>query len=110
MNQHIKHLHGQGVDAFIVPEKRPFRFGAGPRIYSSYSVVFPLHVEGALDTPWVRVSIVPQKVPLLLSKAALKSLGAVLDLAGGKVDLSALGTRTNLEETSAGLCGFSEQV
>ena len=106
MSQHVKHVHDQGLDAFVVPEKRPFRFGAGPRIYSTYSIVMPLCVEGAERTPWIRVSVVPQQVPLLLSKAALKSLGAVLDLAGGKLELSALGTTTKLVETSTGLCGF----
>ena len=103
-SQHVKHVHGQGLDAFIVPEKRPFRFGAGPRIYSTYSVVMPLYVEGAKVTPWIRVSVVPQPVPLLLSKAALKSLGAVLDLAGGKLEFSTLRTTTKLVETSTGPC------
>ena len=106
MNQHVKHVHGQGLDTFVVLEKRPFRFGAGPRIYSAYSVVMPLCIEGAKLVPWIRVSVVPQGVPLLLSKAALKSLGAVLDLAGGELELSALGTTTELVETSTGLCGF----
>ena len=103
---HRKHWHAAGADAFIVPEKRPFRFGAGPRVYSTYSVVIPLAVDQAKIVPWIRVSVVPQQVPLLLSKSALKSLGAVLDLAGGKLELAALGTRTKLVETATGLCGF----
>ena len=103
---HMRHLHEQGADAFIVPEKRPFRFGAGPRVHSSYSMVIPLVVDKAEIVPWIRVSVVPQRVPLLLSKSALKSLGAVLDLAGGKLELAALGTRTKLVETNTGLCGF----
>ena len=103
---HMKHLHAAGADAFIVPEKRPFRFGAGPRIYSSYSMVIPLVIEQAETVPWIWVSVVPQQVPLLLSKSALKSLGAVLDLAGGKLELAALGKRTRLVETATALCGF----
>ena len=103
---HMKHLLALGADAFIVPEKRPFRFGAGPRVYSSYSMVIPLAVSHTKMVPWIRVSVVPQQVPLLLSKSALKSLGAVLDLAEGKLELAALGTRTKLVETATGLCGF----
>ena len=103
---HMKHLHALGADAFIVPEKRPFRFGAGPRVYSSYSMVIPLAVDQAKTVPWIRVSVVPQQVPLLLSKSALKSLGTVMDLAGGRLELSALGTETKLVETATGLCGF----
>ena len=103
---HMRHLHAQGADALIVPEKRPFRFGAGPRVYSSYSMVIPLVVNGAKVVPWIRVSVVPQQAPLLLSKSTLKSLGAVLDLAGGRLELATLGTRTKLVETATGLCGF----
>ena len=48
---HITHLHNLGLDAYIVDESRPFRFGAGPKIASKYSVVIPLHVPQASKTP-----------------------------------------------------------
>ncbi|CAE7318532.1 ATJ49, partial [Symbiodinium microadriaticum] len=103
---HMRHLHEQDVDVYIVDEERPFRFGAGPRVVSTYSMVFPVHVRGAATVPWIRVSIVPEEVPLLLSKGALKALGARLDLATSKIELTRIGATANLVETSAGLCGF----
>ena len=102
---HIRHLHDLGLDAYIVDESRPFRFGAGPKIASKYSVVIPLHVPQASKTPWMRISIVDQDVPLLLSKSALKALGAKLDLGAAKVELSELNTSMELVESS-GLRGF----
>ncbi|CAE7336253.1 RE2 [Symbiodinium sp. CCMP2592] len=103
---HIKHLHQSGIDAYIVNEARPFRFGAGPRISSEFSMVIPLRVQGAECTPWVRISVVDQEVPLLLSKSALKALGARLDLGQAQVEFTVLGTTTPLIETPTGLCGF----
>ncbi|CAE7476027.1 unnamed protein product [Symbiodinium microadriaticum] len=103
---HMKHLHQQAVDVYIVDEDRPFRFGAGPRVSSSYSMVFPVCVPGATTTPWIRVSIVSEDVPLLLSKGALKAMGARLDLESSKIELTRLGAIAPLVETSSGLCGF----
>ena len=103
---HINHLHEAGLDAYIVDEMRPFRFGAGPKIASKYSVIIPLHVPQASNVPWMRVSIVDQDVPLLLSKSALKALGARLDLGAARVELSKLDTSLDLVETASGLCGF----
>ena len=104
---HMKHLHQQAVDVYIVDEDRPFRFGAGPRVLSSYSMVFPVCVPGATHTPWIRVSIVSEDVPLLLSKGALKAMGARLDLESSTIELTRLGAVAPLVETSSGgLCGF----
>ena len=103
---HMKHLHQAGLDAYIVDEARPFRFGAGPRISSEYSVVFPMILKGACGIPWIRVSVVDQDVPLLLSKGAMKAIGTCLDLGAAKVKFTALQTDVPLIETDAGLCGF----
>ena len=91
-----------------VNEARPFRFGAGPRVSSKYSIVIPLNLDGASSIPWLRISVVDQDVPLLLtlSKGALKGLGACLDLGAAKMGFSKLGTSLDLVETSTGLCGF----
>ena len=105
-SQHMSHLHQIGLDAYIVDEERPFRFGAGPRIMSKYSMVFPLNIPNASKIPWLRVSVVQQDVPLLLSKTALKGLGACLDLGQAKVTFTRLRTERQLVETSSGLCGF----
>ena len=103
---HMEHLHAAGLDVYVVNEARPFRFGAGPRIMSKYSIVFPLNLPGASSVPWIRVSVVDQEVPLLMSKAALKSLGACLDLGAARIGFNRLGTSLELIETDAGLCGF----
>ena len=103
---HMAHLHKAGVDVYIVDEARPFRFGAGPRIASQYSVVFPVHVGGGCAVPWLRVSVVDQDIPLLLSKGALKALGAKLDLGRATLEFAELETEVALIETQSGLCGF----
>ena len=48
----MAHLRQAGVDVYVVDEARPFRFGAGPRIASLYSIVFPVHVGGGCVVPW----------------------------------------------------------
>ena len=104
--KHMRHLHDIGADVYIVDESRPFRFGAGPRVESTYSIIFPMCLKGTDLVPWVRVSVVPQPVPLLLSKGALKDLGARLDLGLAKVEFSRLTAEAPLVETENGLCGF----
>ena len=106
-SMHMHHLHEAGLDVYIVDESRPFRFGAGPKVLSKYSVILPLHIPGATVIPWLRVSVVPQDVPLLLSKNALKGLGACLDLGQAKITFSKLETSLALVETPTGLCGFT---
>ena len=103
---HMAHLHQAGVDVYVVDEARPFRFGAGPRIASKHSIVFPVHVGGGCAVPWLRVSVVDQDVPLLLSKGALKALGAKLDLGRARLEFVELETEVALIETKSGLCGF----
>ena len=103
---HMEHLHRAGADVYVVDEARPFRFGAGPRIASQYSIVFPVHVGGGCAVPWLRVSVVDQDVPLLLSKNALKALGARLDLGRARLEFAELETEVTLIETQSGLCGF----
>ena len=71
----MTHLHEAGLDVYVVKESRPFRFGAGPKILSKHRIIriiLPLNIPGASTVPWLRVSVVEQDVPLLLSKGALK--------------------------------------
>ena len=110
MQRHMKHLHRLQEDTFVVEEARPFQFGAGPRVMSTYSVIIPVTIPCARRWAHLRVSVVQQDVPLLISKAALKKLGVVLDLAEGRIQLGQLGTHVPLRETSAGLCGFDINV
>ncbi|CAE7294476.1 RE1 [Symbiodinium natans] len=106
MRKHMHHLHAMHEDVYIVDEARPFRFGGGPRVMSSYAAIIPLHLQGAEKAVQLRVSIVDQDVPLLLSKAVLKHLGAVMNLAEGTVRFAELNTTVQLRETKTGLCGF----
>ena len=64
----LLHLHGEGL--FILGEVWPFRFGGGPRIMSSHAVVMPIHLQGALDIPRIRVSVVDQDSPEQASSQA----------------------------------------
>ncbi|CAE6970895.1 RE1 [Symbiodinium sp. CCMP2592] len=106
MQRHLKLLQKHGEDVHIVDEARPFRFGGGPRIMPSYAVIMPLHLAGASKTARVRVSVVDQEVPLLLSKSTLKGLGMVMDLEKGKILFREMKAEVPLRETKAGLCGF----
>ncbi|CAE7707379.1 RE1 [Symbiodinium sp. CCMP2592] len=104
--RHLRYLRARGEDVFVINEARPFRFGGGPRVMSEYAVIMPLIVLGASRLAWIRVSIVDQDVPLLLSKTALKMLGMVMDLEKSMITLRELETQVHLRETQAGLCGF----
>ena len=80
IQRHLRYLGARGEDVFVVHEARPFRFGGGPGVMSEFAVILPLVVRGASRIAWIRVSVVDQDVPLLLSKSALKGLGRVMDL------------------------------
>ena len=73
---------------------------------SSYAVILPINIKGANKWAHIRVSVVDQDVPLLVSKTALKELGVVLDLVRGCVCFGELSTDASLRETATGLCGF----
>ena len=106
IERHIRLLQQQGEDVFIVNEARPFRFGGGPRVMSDYAALIPLQLDGAKRAVTLRVSVVDQEIPLLLSKAVLKQLGMVMDLDRGVIDFREIQTQAPLRETKAGLCGF----
>ena len=104
IKRHVALLQQRGESVFTVDEARPFRFGGGPRISSTHAVIMPLQLEGSRRAATIRVSIVDQEIPLLLSKAVLKRM--VMDLERGIVEFKNLQTKVPLRETKAGLCGF----
>ena len=106
MTKHLKRLFKDKIDFFVVDEKQYFRFGAGPRVESSYAAVIPVRVRGTSKIAFLRVSVITELVPLLVSRKALESLGAVLDLPGGRIDLKQLDTTTDLVTTKTGHIGF----
>ena len=110
MRAHLKHLKRQQEDVYIINESRPFRFGAGPRIMSQYAVIMPVNIPRATKWAHIRVSVVDQDIPLLISKGAMKQLGVVLDLEHGRVEFKKLDAVVTLRETKTGLCGFDINV
>ena len=72
----------------LVPDKEPFRFGPGKRIYSRQALL--LAVIWAQNVIVLRISIVPPSVPFLISKFVLKRLGGILDLDNNNLVLNRL--------------------
>ena len=106
IKEHLRHLRRLNEDVYVIDEARPFRFGAGPRIMSMYAVIIPITLPNTSKWAHLRVSVVDQDVPLLISKGAMKQLGVVLDLANAKVEFQKLSASVALRETKTGLCGF----
>ena len=67
----------------LVEEREPFRFGPGKRIWSEKALV--LGVLWGQAVVVLRISIVENDVPCLISKFVLKQLGAVIDLESNHV-------------------------
>eukprot|EP00971_Amphidinium_carterae_P172949 3428437-Amphidinium_carterae.1 len=65
-----------------VKEKEPFRFGLADRIFSTRAVLVPMEWRVHRNTYGflLRVSVVDGNVPCLISRRALKAVGAVLDM------------------------------
>ena len=107
MRRHMRMLQRHGEDLYIIDEARPFRFGGGPRVMSTHAVIMPMQIQGAGKVARLRVSVVDQEIPLLLSKSTLKALGMVMDLDKGRIVFREMQTEVPLRETKAGLCGFT---
>ena len=73
-----------------IPESEPFRFGPGRRILSRCALLVPCSLGGV--TLVLRVSIVERDVPCLLSRRALKSLGAIINFDDGNMVLKRVGS------------------
>ena len=61
-----------------VEEAEPFKLGPGERIMSKFALLLPVRWAGV--TVLIRVFVIAQSIPTLLSKYLFKRLGAVLDL------------------------------
>lgn len=107
MQKHLRQLWESDIEFYVLEDVQHFRFGAGPRVVAKQAAIIPLDVPGSRHQAYVKVSIVQQAVPLLLSKHALQALGAVLDLPRGEVEFRSLGCRTQLVTTSTGHVGFN---
>ena len=82
-----------------VAEKEPYQFGPSRTVHSQEALLVPLRI----GTTWVmlRVSVISEDVPFLLSKNVLRALRACVDL--DKLCLVCRGMGTvPLEETTSG--------
>ena len=106
VNNHVAKLEKNGLPFKYVSEREPFRFGGGPKVFSSKAVVFPLCIPGCQVPVMVRTSIVDQDVPLLISRGALQSMGMIMNLVNNSMRFDRLGCETRLVTTSTGHVGF----
>jgi hypothetical protein len=67
-----------GLPCERVSKLEPFRFGPGARLVSKYALVLP--VLWCNKQYVIRISIVEEEVPCLLSKRVLEAVGAVIDM------------------------------
>lgn len=106
MRRFMKQLWDNGIEYLCLAEQQGFRFGPGPKILSTYSVVVPTCLGTKENNVFLKISVVPVEVPLLVSRPALAQLGAVLDLHESEVNFKAVGTRGKLFTTTSGHVGF----
>ena len=109
MLEHLKYLKASGVPFWCMREREPFRFGVGPRTYSQWAVYFPLQLQqvepNTQKEVWIRCSVVEDDVPFLLSRPAMKLMGAIVNLGSSEITLAA-SLSLPLLTTSMGLVGF----
>ena len=74
-----------------VEEAEPFKFGPGERIMSKFALLLPVKWAGV--TVLIRISVIAQRIPILLSKYLFKKLGAVLDLDENKCNFKRIGNQ-----------------
>ena len=104
---HVAKLKQRGLPYKDITEREPFRFGGGPKVFSSKALVFPLCIPGCKLPVLLRTSIVDQEVPLLISRSALQAMGMIMNLVDGSMKFEKLGCETALVTTSTGHVGFS---
>ena len=96
----------QGIPFYVVDDHQPFRFGDGPRTRARYAMVIPVALAVETDPILLRISVVKEDVPLLLSAKTLKKLGTVLDMEDDKYQFKRIGARKEMVHTSTGHIGF----
>ena len=103
---HVEKFKEHGLPFKYLPEREPFRFGGGPKVFSAMALVFPLCIPGCRVPVMLRTSIVDQEVPLLISRGALQAMGMVTNLVDSSMRFEKLGCITGLVTTSTGHVGF----
>ncbi|CAK0825609.1 unnamed protein product [Prorocentrum cordatum] len=90
-----------GIELETVTEREPYRFGPGKAIYSSQALLLPMEWDGKGAV--IRISLVEEDVPPLISGGALKALEAHIHVKEAEITLGALSkARHKLRELPSG--------
>ena len=106
VKQALEKLAAQGTAFYMCEDQQPFRFGDGPKVVARYAVVLPVQLPGTERPFLLRVSVVREDVPLLLSAKVLKGLGTVLNMADESYSFLSIGTSAAMISTVTGHIGF----
>ena len=103
LNRYLSALPEHQGSAKYQDDKHLFRFGNGTTETSKQSVELPVGIGGRRGS--LHASVLDGKAeeaPLLVSKPALRSLGAVLDFENSVLQLKRIGTDVELKEGPTG--------
>ncbi|CAK0872907.1 unnamed protein product [Prorocentrum cordatum] len=90
-----------GIELETVAEREPYRFGPGKTIYSSQALLLPMEWDGKGAV--IRISLVDEDVPPLISGGALKALEAHIHMKEAEIILGAISkARHKLRELPSG--------
>lgn len=105
--KHMKLLTEKGIPYLLVPDRQHFRFGSNPRVKAFAALICPIYVSKSHPNVLLRMSIVDQDIPLLVSATVLKAMGAVVDMGKGNYHFQTLGVGVKMIQTSTGHIGFN---
>lgn len=106
-SRHMDALTARGLPFAIVDDEQPFRFGDGPRVQSLCAFIFPLILDNQERSVLLRVSIVEDDVPLLVSSRALRAMGAVMDLTAETYLFKKIRSKVQMINAGTGHVGFN---
>ena len=107
MKEHLKDLAEKGVPHRVIPDSQPFRFGDGPKIKAFCAVLMPIYVGESKTLVLLKVSVVDEDVPLLVSSKALKAMGGVVDLDHDQYLFRKIKVKVPMVTTPSGHVGFN---
>ncbi|CAL1168448.1 unnamed protein product [Cladocopium goreaui] len=102
----LRRLWKNQIMFYVVRENQAFRFGPGPKKWSQAAVVIPTSLHNDTMRAYLRISVVEDDVPLLVSHRALTDLGAVLNLPKQCIEMKSLEVMLPLISTLGGHVGF----
>ena len=99
-DQYEHELEIRGLRGIAQPKKQAFR-GIGGRVISEEAITWPVGIGGCPGE--LTSSQLPDNSPMLLSRALLEQLGAIVDVAEKKITFTALGVYDQpLTQTNSG--------